>query len=107
MTGRVFEQIPCIPDVTQPPTRVLLEAPADQSPHRRRHVAQIRLRLDDRRDCLGDIVTGKQPPAGEHLEQHDPERPDVHALIDGLTPRLLRRHVRRRPENDALARHRG
>ena len=38
---------------------------------------------------------------GEHLEEHDAERPDVRAPIDGLAARLLRRHVRRRPEDDA------
>ena len=37
--------------------------------------------------------------AGQHLEQHDSECPDVHPFVDGLSHRLLRRHVGRRTEN--------
>ena len=107
MTGRVFEQIPCIPDITQPPTRILLEAPAEQPPHRDGDLAEIRLRLDNRRNRVRHIVTGKQSAAGEHLEQLDSERPDICTLVDRLAPRLLGRHVRRRAEDDAVARHRG
>ena len=38
-----------------------------------------------------------RPGAGEHLEEHAAERPDVRPPIDGLASRLLRTHVRREP----------
>ena len=37
--------------------------------------------------------------AGQHLEQHAAERPDVRALVDRLPASLLGAHVGRRPEN--------
>ena len=40
----------------------------------------------------------------DHLVEQDPERIDVGSRVDGLTARLLRRHVIRRPEDDAGAR---
>ena len=42
--------------------------------------------------------------AGEHLEQHHAERPDVRALVGRLALGLLRRHVGGRAENRCRAR---
>ena len=39
--------------------------------------------------------------AGQHLVQHDAERPDVRAPVDGLAARLLRAHVGRGAEDHA------
>ena len=41
----------------------------------------------------------------EHLEEHAAERPDVAALVGRPSLRLLRAHVRRRPENHAHSGH--
>ncbi len=61
-------------------------------PDRRgRHCVPTGLLADHRDD--GGLVAGKCSRAGEHLEQHGADRPDVRAFIDGLPARLLRRHV--------------
>jgi hypothetical protein len=41
----------------------------------------------------------EQPPAGQHLVEHDTERPDIGAAIDRAAGGLLRRHVRRGAED--------
>ena len=66
----------------------------------------VRRRLHDRGDHLGDVFAGERARAGEHLVEHGAKRPDVGALVDGPTARLLRRHVRRRPEDHAHPGHR-
>ena len=38
----------------------------------------------------------------QHLVQHTAKRPDVGPLVHRLSPRLFRRHIRRRAEDDAL-----
>ncbi len=40
--------------------------------------------------------------SGQHLKQDTAECPDVGSFINSLTPRLFRRHVRRRAEDDSL-----
>ena len=46
----------------------------------------------------------EEPLAGEHLEEHDAEGPDVGALVDRLAARLLGRHVGGRAEDHARLR---
>ena len=53
-----------------------------------------------RRQRDGDVVALECATSGHHLEDDDAERPDVRALVHRLPARLLRRHVRRRAEND-------
>ena len=57
--------------------------------------------LDDRGQDVRDRLAVEEPAAGQHLEQHDAEGPDVGALVDGLAPRLLGRHVGGGPEDQA------
>jgi hypothetical protein len=45
---------------------------------------------DNGRENVGDRFTDKQPPAGEHLDEHDAERLDVRASIDRLPACLFR-----------------
>ena len=47
------------------------------------------------------VSPSKQPPARQHFVQDHAERPDVGALVDRLTFRLLGAHVAGGPENDA------
>ena len=67
-----------------------------------------RLLRHDADDEVGDIVAGKGALAGEHLEEHAAERPDVGAFVDRLALRLLRAHVGGGPDDHAQpAGHRG
>ena len=53
-------------------------------------------------DALPDFdigSSGKGPPAGEHLVQHDAEREDVAPGVDGFAGHLLGRHIRERAED--------
>lgn len=62
-------------------------------------MAPVRIVLHDRRHHFRDGVACECLPAGQHLEEHDAERPDVGALVHGLAARLLGRHVGRGTEN--------
>ena len=53
---------------------------------------------------LGDVFAAEGLLAGEHLVDHAAKRPDVGPLVDRPPARLLRTHVRRRPENHACPR---
>ena len=58
-------------------------------------------RPDDLHDHLVRVAV-EGPLAGEHLEEHHPERPDVGAVIEiGRGERLLRAHVRGRADREA------
>ena len=47
------------------------------------------------------VLTLKDLLTGEHLQEHDAERPDVGTLIHGPSACLLRTHIRRRPHDHA------
>ena len=49
------------------------------------------------------LVGSKRQSAGDHLIEHDAERPYVGTRVDGLPASLLRAHVRRRAHDDRLA----
>ena len=87
------EQFPDVADVTQPLPGILFQTFPEQPAQLRRCAAQVRLHLHYRRDRLGEILALKQPPAGDHLVKHNPERPDVRALVHRLSPRLFGRDV--------------
>ena len=50
------------------------------------------------------VLARERQPAGQHLVEHDAERPDVRAMVEGGAARLLRRHVGRRSERRARVR---
>ena len=60
--------------------------------------------MDQRVQLIGDY---QRPPARQHLEQDDAERPDVRALVDRLPARLLGTHVGGRTQNHPGLRHGG
>ena len=53
----------------------------------------VELARQDRREHVRHRLAVEEPLAGEHLEEHDAEGPDVGALVDGPAARLLGRHV--------------
>ncbi len=65
-----------------------------------------RLALENAADHVGRRITGERQRTGHHLVQHHTETPDVAARIDVCAAGLLRRHVRRRPDDDSFARER-
>ena len=81
---------------------VFLEAPLKQPPNarggRRRQGAPVRLPFHDRGKRIHECVARKRRATGQHLVQHAAKGPDVGALVDGLTARLLGAHVRRRAD---------
>jgi hypothetical protein len=63
--------------------------------------------VDDGRDRIGDVFAVEGAPAGDHLVEHTAEGPDISALVDGFSLRLLRRHVGRGTKDDVAQRERG
>ena len=93
-----------VPDVAQALAGVPGEATAQQ-PRRGGGVPAGRAfqsgsRPQHRREDVAHRLAREQPPAGEHLVEQDAEGPDVGALVDGLAPGLLGRHVGGRAEDD-------
>src|SRR5688500_4337728 len=66
----------------------------------------VRLAADDRRDCVGDVLSVEGAVPRQHLEQDAAERPDVCALVDRLPARLFGRHIGGVAEDDADLRRR-
>ena len=90
-------------DRLQPLPRILLEAAPQQLAHPRRRVRRQRvpfwLARDHRRHRIRRRFPGEHLLARQHLEQHNAKRPHVRATVDRFPARLLRRHIRRRPQN--------
>ena len=88
---------PRLADVAEPGLGVALEAALEQPAEARRGRGGKRSPgdrlLDHRGQDVRDRLAVEEPAAGQHLEQHDAEGPDVGALVDGLAPRLLGGHV--------------
>ena len=64
--------------------------------------APVELVAQHRGERLGSCPRrAKAAPAGQHLEQHDAEGPDVGALVDRAAARLLRAHVGRGADDHA------
>src|SRR4029079_15607225 len=69
----------------------------------RRQEVPLRLLLQDGRENVRDRLAVEGGSAGEELEEHAAERPDIRALVDGAAARLLGTHVGRAAEDNALA----
>ena len=61
----------------------------------------VDLLSQDRGEHFRRVFSSERPRAGEHLVEHQAERPDVRALVDELTFCLLGRHIGSGAEDDA------
>src|SRR5688500_18445683 len=99
----LYEVTTRVANVAQALSRILLETlPQQAADISRRGVRQrlpVRLAFEDPRHRVGHGIAREDGAAGEYLEQHATERPDVRPLVHHLAPRLLRAHVGRRPED--------
>ncbi len=59
--------------------------------------------MEDGVDRRGLARSLERPPPGQHLVEHHAQRPEVRAGVELVTPRLLGRHVGRRPHGRARA----
>ena len=95
-------------DIVEPLPEILLQTTLQAQTQRRgcvrRESRPIGLRLDHVGEHLGDAVARERRRAGQHLVEHTAERPDIGALVDRPSARLLGAHVRRGPEQHAVLR---
>jgi hypothetical protein len=102
---RVDEFETHVADVSPPTRRIFLQATGEHTAHvrrrRGRQPAPVGLARENRCDGVGGRRAGKGEPAGDHLEEHAAERPDVRTLVDGLTARLLGAHIAGRAHDRA------
>ena len=100
-----------ISDIPQATAGVLLEA-APQGPVQPprkigREVVPGWIVCKYRGQHVAHGLASEEPSANQHLEEHNAEGPDVGALVDGLSSRLLGGHVRGGTEDDACLRRLG
>ena len=86
--------------------RILLQQPEHKAFERRREIASMRRRqlgliVKNRVRNRDLLIPTKWLSSGEHLVEHDTERPQVRTSVHVLAPDLLRRHIGHRPEADA------
>jgi hypothetical protein len=102
--GRI-ERDTCLADCLQPPARVGLEAAPHQVAHAFRRPrgkrAPVRFSRQHGGDRVGDGLAAEYLRPGQHLEEDDPERPDVGPSINRFAARLLRCHVGGSAQNQA------
>ena len=96
---------PRLPDVPQAQLRVALEAALEEAAHAPgglgRQRRPLRLAGQDRGEHVAHRLALEELAAGQHLEEHDPEGPDVGPPVDRLPAGLLRRHVGSGAEDEA------
>ena len=93
----VIQRVPDVRDVAKPLAAVLvqaaLEQPLDSGRGRGGQRGPVRLALQDGGDGIRHRLAGKCRFAGQHFVEHAPERPDIRALVEGLSACLFRAHV--------------
>ena len=86
-TDDIVEYEARVGDVVQAVLRIALETAAQQSENRRWRIRgqclPVDLGLENAGQGVGDGRAGEERTPGEHLPQHDAERPDVGPLVDG------------------------
>jgi hypothetical protein len=92
----------------QSPFGIFLQTAAQKAAKTRRHGdghrVPIGLLQHHRRQRDGEVVSLERASAGQHFKHDGTERPDIRTLVNDFPAGLFRRHVRRRPENDARLR---
>ena len=100
---RVVEIDQHIADVAPTSSRVFVEAAFQQRSDAGGHGRGMRSQSGPR-DIL--LAVGRLSSEGrlsrQHLEAHASERPDIRALVDEVTARLLRTHVRRGAQDESV-----
>jgi hypothetical protein len=95
--GRRRQHDPRFAGIAEPLLRIALEAAAQQFAHARRRRGrqgrQVGFARHHEAQRFDDGIGGEERPSGQHLVEHDAERPDVRAAVDRLPLRLFRRHV--------------
>ena len=106
-----IEREPGVADVANTLRSILVKAASEERRDARRESGwqqcPVRFASQHRGNDVGDFLSGKGAPAGQHLVDHGAERPDVTAFVDGFAPGLLRTHVGDRPQQHAVRRHHG
>ena len=91
-----------VADCLQPLPRILLQAPREQRTHargRRWELLPVRFLAQHRDNRVGEVGAVERRGAGQHLEQHAAERPDVAPRVDRPPSRLLRDSCTRRSQD--------
>ena len=87
-----------------PPLRIPLQAspqqPADRGRRRGGKRGPVGLLREHERQRVGGIVGVERAAPRQHLVEDGPERPDIGSLVHRPAARLLRAHIRRRPQDD-------
>ena len=96
-----------VADVAHPALRIFFKAAMQYANERvgkrGRQTIPVRLLRDHGRDDVGRGLAVESAAPCQQFVEHDTERPDVGAPVDGETARLFRCHVRSRAEHDAGA----
>ncbi len=101
--------------VAPAPLRIALQAAVDHPPQPGRRLQrqrrEVELGAQHAREQIGDGLAGEESAPGQHLPEHDAERPEVGAAVERPAARLLGGHVGGGAEDDpldgAVARDRG
>ena len=84
----LIEHETCVADIAQALLRIALEARASSGDSRGGVSAgsafQSGVARQHRGERVGHVLALERAPAGQHLVEHEAERPDVGALVDGL-----------------------
>jgi hypothetical protein len=101
--GSIFQLQTDVPDIAGSVVELALQAATHHRSQRRWHVArqaiEVRVALENCSHGVGRCVVGIETTAGQHLEEHAAERPDVSTRVDITAANLFGAHIRRRSED--------
>ncbi len=100
-----IEQQPPVADAGETLRSIFCKAGAQQTTYARGRFLDVWFLAEDCGKRGVDGVAGKRTLAGHEFKHHDAERPDICALVDRLSFRLLRSHVGGRADRGSFCRH--